>query len=213
MEAPRRPSTHGGSLIRGVPGDDVPTCGRPRRQDDLGEHAPAGTGEPCRKPVAAPGDACRLHGGATPAAVAAAARRRIELEASRLLAAEDIAPVTDPVSALELHAGEVLAWRDLLRRRLGDLDPEDWRWTGNVGQEELHATVALYERSLDRAAKLLTDMTKIGIAGRRQQLEEQQHALMTQVVEEWLRRRGHDPSAVDVRSELHSIVGELEGGQ
>jgi hypothetical protein len=96
--------------------------------------------------------------------VAAATRRRIELECSRLLAEEDLTAIDDPVTELELHAAEILAWRDLLRRRLGEL--EQWRWTGKLGQEQLHATVSLYERALDRAERTLVNMTKIGLAER-----------------------------------------------
>jgi hypothetical protein len=154
-----------------------------------------------------------LHGGNTLPAVNAAVRRRLELGCAHLLKAENIEPVTDPVAELELHAGEVLAWRDLLRRRLGEL--EHWRWQGRYGQEELRAEVSLYERSLDRAEKTLVSMAKLGIAERRVALEERQTEAMVQIIEAALADLGYDPASADVRAVIHrhALAIEAKSGQ
>ena len=54
-------------------------------------------------------------------------------------------------------------------------------------------------------------MTRIGIAGRKQALDEAKYNLMHDVVTTFLSRRGFDAQDVEVRSELAAIVGELEG--
>ena len=205
-------------MTRGVAGPDVPLCGRPRRQDDDGERVPAGEGEPCRKVAGTgtpnegvPGVPCHLHGGRAPNVVAAAARRRAALEVSALLAEEDVTPVDNPIEQLELLAGEVLAWRDLLRRRIGALDHLDH--TDKVGREQTRATVELYERSLDRAERILSNMARLNLGERRIQLEERQHAFMAAVVEEVLRRRGLDVASTEVRADLFEVAQALEAGQ
>ena len=203
-------------MSRGVAGPGVPRCGVPRRRNGDGERVDYGEGEPCERPAGwgtpnagVPGTPCKLHGGSLPNNVSAATRRRVELECTALLAEHDVTPVTDSVAELEVLAGEVLAWRDLLRQRLGELHPEDWRYTGKVG-EELHTTVALYERSLDKAERILTSMSKLGIAGRKVQLEEARFDLMANLVELTLADLGVDAADRDVRAVLHRHATALE---
>ena len=204
-------------MTRGVPGPDVPLCGRLRRQDDDGEPVAPGEGQPCERPagegvpglLGVAGTPCRLHGGRTLPAIRAGTVRRVEAECRALLAEENVQPVIDPVSELESLGGEVLAWKALLRQRLGELDPQDWRRMGMVGQEEMHALVGLYERSLDKAAKLLVDMAKLDLGERRVRLEERQTDLAQNIIEMTLRRHGLDASSTEVRATLYEVAGEL----
>lgn len=197
--------------------DERLLCGRARRQDDEGNRVSRDQAAPCTRPAGwgtpnagVPGAPCKFHTGSTPAVIAAYTRRRVELECSKLLSSMDISPITDPVTELEAHLDEMVGWRDVLRSRLGELDPKEWRRSGQYG-EELHALVALYTTSLRDVQKALTDATKIGIEGRRVQLDEERTAMMAAIVETWLRRRGIDPETAEVRGELHEIFVELEG--
>ena len=204
-------------MTRGVAGPNINLCNAARRRDDDGERVAPGEGALCTRPAGwgttTPGvGPCKLHGGCTPAVVSNAVRRRVALECSRLLEGMDIEPVTNPVSALEAHLGEMLGWRDVLRARLGELDPQDWRRAGQYG-EELNALVTLYTQSLRDVQKGLTDATKIGISARRQQLEEAKFTFMQAIVEQVLRRHGLDPTATDVRASLYEVATELEEGE
>ncbi len=113
-----------------------------------------------------------MHGGASPQARAAAERRLLEADASRLLAELDVAPVGDPLAGLLKLAGQVLAWQESTAALVNALDSP--RYRGANGAEQLRAEVALYERAMDRACQVLATIAKLGIEERLVRLTEQQ---------------------------------------
>jgi hypothetical protein len=85
----------------------------------------------------------------------------------------------NPVEALLSLASEIEEWREYLAARVSELEQADWRRDHRAG-EQLHATIALYERSMDRAARILVDLGKLGIQDRLARLQEAQvHMLLT----------------------------------
>lgn len=120
------------------------------------------SGKPCRQHPIRGGTRCRMHGGATPRALAAANRRTLEARIQGELAKREIEPITDPVAAYADLAGETWAFKELAREKITEL--RAWT-TVNVitGTDEAAAILQVYERSLDRAQRSLADMLRIGL--------------------------------------------------
>lgn len=162
-------------------GQHCPTCGQTHTKC-RGHNK---RGAPCGQGARAGQEVCRNHGGDSPQARAAAERRRIEAEALRELRRRwqddaDIA-VTDPLAELARVAGEVVAFKDMLREQVQSLSGVLTYWSdrevfaamsdeemdSRVEQtEQLRAVVTAYERAQERAAKILAAMVKLDIAGR-----------------------------------------------
>lgn len=104
---------------------------------------------------------CKFHGGNAPQAKAAAARRRVEVEARQVLAELGVSPVGDPLEALLRLAGQVLAWQEATAALVNRLDSV--RYAGANGAEQLRAEVQLYERAMDRAIQVLSAIARLGI--------------------------------------------------
>jgi hypothetical protein len=86
----------------------------------------------------------------------------VESDLTRLLDQYAAGPVTNPLEALLLLGGEVLAWKNLLGDRVARLRAEEWRWEGRLA-EQTRAEVVLYERSLDRAGSLLVAISRLDL--------------------------------------------------
>jgi len=138
-------------------------------------------GGPCRLSPRRGMVVCRLHGGESPQALEGARRREVEERAREVLRrkwADGLEPtVTDPLGELARIAGEVVAFKDYLRDQVTELDGVLTYWTDReypAGDdvtrteqtEQLRAVVTAYERSLDRAAKVLASIVKLDLAGR-----------------------------------------------
>lgn len=155
-------------------------CGaRVKAKPELGRE-----GGYCTQPRMRDQTRCRFHGGAAPHNKAAAERRGAEREARSLVAKYGLPVAIDPADALldSLHStyGAVLALRDAVM----ELEPQALVWgpseivevnatqfPGVDRTEKAHITplVELYERNLDRLAKIATDAVKVGISLRQEQ--------------------------------------------
>ncbi|NUR02558.1 MAG: hypothetical protein HOY79_40300 [Streptomyces sp.] len=122
----------------------------------------------------------------------AAERVRVERAARQLLAElGEARPVTDPAGELQRVAGEIVAMKDAAARIVQGLS--SMRYVGATGAEQLRAEVAVYERALDRAAKVLTDMVKLGLEARQVGLAEAQGVLVAQAIRAILGELGLTP--------------------
>lgn len=169
-----------------------------------------GSGQPCglypRKGL----EVCRVHGGNTPVALEKLRRREVERQATAWLVrwrdGQD-RPVTDPFEELEKIAGEVVAFKDYLRAQVDDLGGILTYWTERTWDdgtelrtqavEELRATVAAYERALDRSARVLASIVKLDIAERMATINATKADLIVQAVRTGL-------SSVDIPAELRA---------
>lgn len=158
---------HGGRVVSSDNGR--PRCGATCRD-----------GTPCRNWPRKGQARCRMHGGSSPQALAAADRRAVEAQARKLLADLDIEPINDPLEAFEAVVAEARAFQRILRRRLTDL--EGWRYRTGSGTEQLRSEVALYERALDRVAKLLVQWQQLGLAERHVQIERRHAEALAEAV-------------------------------
>lgn len=153
---------------------------------------------------------CKNHGGSTPNHRRAAAReqaRRTAQEALELLGREGVTPVANPLEALANLAGEIVATKDIFRERVAQLREEAWRYSDAKGGEQLRAEIAMYERALDRSARVLADIARLKIDERLTAITEQQGQMLASVVVAVLERLDLGERAAEVR-ELVAV--ELE---
>jgi hypothetical protein len=150
-------------------------CGAKKRQPPYG---------PCTQPAGWGTDhvghgRCKLHGGRTPTVAKGAAESALEEQARTELAKLDVRPVENPLTELQLLAGQAVAWKNTvagLVNRLGSL-----RYEGESG-EQLRAEVGLWERALDRCEKVLTAMARLDIDERLVKISEHQGKLVTAAI-------------------------------
>lgn len=187
------------------PGRDKRVCGAQRAKSQGACKRPAGWG------TDHPGQgACKLHGGSTPTHRRAALReqaQRTAHEALALLGRDGVAPIVNPLEALASLAGEIVATKDIFRERVAQLREEAWRYEDAKGGEQLRAEIAMYERALDRSARVLSDIARLKIDERLTAITEQQAQTLASVVTAVLERLDLGEQAGQVR-ELVAV--ELE---
>lgn len=139
-----------------------------------------------------------MHGGSAPQVRAAGQQRVAEQEARRAVSLLDPAlPVTDALSALAQLAGEVVRWKDLAAARVEALG-DQLRYTAEgVGSEQLRAEVAVFERALDRADRVLGRIASLDIDTRLARISELQAQVMLRVVEVALAAAGVSGAAAE----------------
>jgi hypothetical protein len=119
------------------------------------------TGEQCRRNAVAGAVVCLSHGGAAPQVRAKASERLLEAKLRRTLADLGVPePVGDPLTALQLLAAEVLAWKEICRGEVAKLT--DLGYTNQFG-DQVRAAVVVYERAMDRAAQVLASIARLNI--------------------------------------------------
>lgn len=140
-------------------------------------------GEPCKRPPIRGGTVCSSHGGRAPAVRAAAGRRLAEQEATR-----EVARLTDargPLSLPDVYremlttAGNAVAWQRVLRERVESLD--DYSSTA-MGAEQVRADVVLFERAMDRTAKVLELVARLDLDTRLTHISAQQGEQVARVL-------------------------------
>ena len=149
-ETPSDPATPGNPL---QPPDPGRWCEQHKRHECTRQRK--GKRGACHGPVVTGGSACRMHLGKEAPPVIAEAR------AERLLYQRDAAPVVNPLEALQLLAGRALALEQFFGDKANEL--KGLRYEGGAGGEQLRAEVAVLERAMDRAGRLLLDIAKLGI--------------------------------------------------
>ena len=116
---------------------------------------------PCHGAAVTGSDSCRMHLGKEAGPVIAEAR--LEAQAAKLLYQRDARPVTDPLSALQLLAGQAVVWMDVIGEKVNDL--RSIRYS-TEGGEQIKGEIVVMERAMDRVGKLLVDIAKLNIEGR-----------------------------------------------
>jgi hypothetical protein len=123
---------------------------------------------------------CKWHLGSTRNHVASAATAVAERETRDLLAQlGEPAPLRHPVEELVAVAAEIRAWQGVLRERVGQL--RELAGVDKLGREEERAVVGLYERSLDRSAKVLEGLVRLDLDARKARLSQDQATLIASV--------------------------------
>ena len=146
------------------------------------------TGEQCQRSAIAGGTVCRVHGGATKAAKAAAAR---QLEAERAAAAVariglrvEGDPIAHMLDVIAYQAGMVAYWRSVVE----SLDDDSLTWgatkvndgpTGTTEEAKPHIAYSLLDEAQSKLVRYCAEALKAGVAERQVRLAEQQGSLMS----------------------------------
>lgn len=146
---------------------------------------------------------CRAHGGAAPQTRAAASRRLAEDKATRSLARQGVRPLGDPLAAFSDIAAEAVAVKEWAAGHVAELQ-DQLTIRDAKGTEQLREVVALYERAMDRAGRLLAEYVRLGIAERQVALTEAQAAMLAAVLDRVLTGVGLDPADPAVRRVVHA---------
>lgn len=168
-------------------------------------------GERCAMAPIRGGEVCTAHGGQLPQvrrhATENAIKKEAEVELNKLTRSGviDLKGVTvdNPLELLMELAGEAKAWKDVLAERVEHLKTEDWRYNAGRAGEQIRGEVVLYERSIERLAKILTAMARLNISERLAAVTERQAELVEQAITRALIEAGVDE---DLRYETLKIV-------
>ena len=156
---------------------------------------------------------CHAHGGRAPQVKAAAARRLAETKVRKALDEVGVREVTNPLEELRALTGEVVAWKDALATHVAHLE-DRYRYQDAKGGEQLRAEVALYERALDRAGKLLETWARLGIdamlADMQVRVTSTQVDALTAGLDAYRKAAGIDGDAH--QRGLDALAGVLRGG-
>lgn len=159
---------HSGEGYIGTPDDAQRCTGTTKNRDNAGRR--------CLEWALKGQKVCGYHGGKSPQALKAAAKRIAEVQlneqANKLLVKVGANPVDNPLTALSQLAGEVLAFKEALGERVNALGDEI-RYKGGAG-EQLRAEVALYERAVNQASTLLSNIARLNIDERLAAISEKQ---------------------------------------
>lgn len=100
-------------------------------------------------------------------------------------------PVTDPLSELMALAAEVKSLKELLREYVAHLFADGKiRYAHNKAGEQLRMEILLYERALERFAKILIDISKLKIEDRLAGVREKTAAMLEQALDAALEKSG-----------------------
>lgn len=117
---------------------------------------------------------CSAHGGKAPQNMRAGeqrlAKQEVYNEIAKLIDAPPMETITEVYDELLAVAGTARAWRQLLQNRVSKLKRlgESTEFTG----VQLAADVMLFERALDRSAKIGEALVRLDLEGRKQALDE-----------------------------------------
>ncbi|WP_031171799.1 hypothetical protein [Streptosporangium roseum] len=139
---------------------------------------------PCNNYAMNGADVCHAHGGRAPQTRRRAAERLAEQKARTAMSSysPDPAPVDNPIAELLQLAGEIKTFKDYLAGRVAEMRADDWRRTDDKGTEQLRAEVTLYERAMDRTARVLGDLVRLDLETRLVRLNERQGAMLAAVI-------------------------------
>jgi hypothetical protein len=112
---------------------------------------------------------CWNHGGANPKARAAATIRILSLKT--LEDAEPMANIGEVYNELLAIAGITRQWRKILTERVAQLEELD-QWGGDAGRQ-IKVDVIVFERALERSAKIAEMIVRLNLEERKQALDEQ----------------------------------------
>lgn len=135
------------------------------------------TGKRCDAWAMTDQDVCGAHGGRSPQARAKAKERGAERAIAGALGKLQIVPVHDPLTALAELAGEILAWKQLAAEKVAELKSME-RENHLAGNEEVRASILVFERAMDRAVTVLATIARLNIDERLTKISEQQAELV-----------------------------------
>jgi hypothetical protein len=111
---------------------------------------------------------CQAHGAGTSLSKRTSQRREVTEKlvdsVQKILDEQDFPVISDPFTALAELAGEILAFKNILRDKVNELT--DWRSYGGVAGEQVDVLIQTYERALDRTERTLSKMSSLDLTER-----------------------------------------------
>lgn len=130
------------------------------------------------------GFVCFHHGGSTPQVIAAAKyrlqTRKIEAFSSSVLAQEGIETIEDPLTELSKLTSGSKALMEALGARVNSL--QELEHFDAKNSPAIKAEVLMYERAMDRTARLLEALVKAGYAERQIRIQESEALMVAGVI-------------------------------
>lgn len=164
-----------------------------------------GTGKPCKAKVHVQGEHCGLHGGETPAQKKGIAPTLAKDLLARLGEPE---PVGDPIRALEITSGRVMALCEALEGMVAKLNGV--RYENDHG-EQIRGELQMYIQALSRAESINGRIVALGLFERRMRLEEAQAKVWFDVIHAILKDHGvTDVKVPVIRKRLEAIDATCE---
>lgn len=106
----------------------------------------------------------------------------LEGEIARRTAPPDVDYHTSALEKMDAVLTEILDWSSKSKERLDALDEDEWRFQDRARQEQTRSEVLVYERALDRAAKVLKDVSKMALQEKIVSLGRAQTELMIRIM-------------------------------
>lgn len=160
----------------------------PRKRQGLKCSAPRTDGNPCGGWAINGGTVCAAHGGKAPQVRAKAQENLENARVERLLYEHGVDACGDPIEALQRLIGRALAIEAALGERVNDL--KKVRYKDKNGAEQMRSEVALLERAMDRAGKLLVDVARLNIEERLAKVTEKQAQMAMDALAAAMREMG-----------------------
>lgn len=176
--------------------DQCPTCGNPHPRCNGHRN----DGKPCGRWPERGSDVCRQCGGNNPRIKAAAARKRAEQDAAKVLArlGERRVGAGDLFSQLLQVTSDAVSWLEVTRDRAQQIVDSG----EGIDRDDAAAAVALYERAIAMASQVIERAARVDLAKlasmrdeRLAQIEEAQARLVVQVLTAVVRDLGLEPEA------------------
>jgi hypothetical protein len=104
---------------------------------------------------------CKMHGGLAPRVQAKTRAMQLRARIDGELQALGWKPVTDPIPRYAELAGETLAFKDLARERINEL--ESWEHDGTFETLDIHAAGKVYQLALEQSERILGRMSSLGL--------------------------------------------------
>jgi hypothetical protein len=103
---------------------------------------------------------------------------------------------TSALEKMDKTLTELLQFTEQTRTMLFDLDANDWRYTHRTSGEQTRMEVGLYERALDRAARVLKDVSKMALEEKIVSLGKAQTELMIRILMNTIMKLGLDSAGI-----------------
>ena len=186
-----------GDNLRGLPPDEYRCTATAK-----------GTGQRCTKWALKGLKVCGYHGGNNKVARAAGLRRHaekqrtkaLEAKANRLLGHEGLEPVADPLEELGRVANVARELMHSLGARVNAL--QDIELLDDKNAPHARVEAEMYERAIDRTARLLDMLVKHGYTERQVKVAEQQAMMVAGVLTRVLAELNMGPQVLDQAKQL-----------
>lgn len=150
-------------------------------------------GERCKINAVPGATVCRYHGGASPNARRAAAKRLAESRARQAVGKLGYSACEDPISELQRIAGETVAIKDYLRSQVETLTSIRYR----AETEQTRAELTCYLASLRDCTSVLTSLARLNLDERAVRIKEAQASMIRTAVDRALREAGLEGESLE----------------